>query len=115
MHFATFSIDGEHNVAARNVKHYLLIIVCGLVILAAVILVLMNIGNYTERMSVYWRGIGRVSVGLLMLLSAAAGIIVFFLAKVFLRSSLGLWKSRRQEKRMAEVARKGMEQASKQE
>ena len=86
----------------ESVKGYLLVIPSGLVLLAAVVLVILQWGNHGA-FSAYGRNM-TVNVAVLMLLSALGGIVVVALGKVFWVGAMALRRSRKIEAAKAEQA-----------
>jgi hypothetical protein len=101
----------------RITKAYLQVILSGLLLLALAVLLILQWGNpssfsfygknYAIRLSDEGLATGGVNTGVLMLLSAAGGVAVYFAGRQFLRGSLALWKYRREHPRSAGGASAG--------
>ncbi len=86
------------------IKAYFFAIFGGLVILAAVLLVIMQWGNHVEfnlygtMLTVDKKGgkiVGGVDMALLMLLSAAGGVVLFWLTRRMIRGIITIGRARR--------------------
>ena len=74
-------------------KGYVLVIVSGLVVLAALLLVVLQWGN-TSVFSLYGKNV-EANTGLLVILSAVGGVVVMFMTKALFHGALILRKARR--------------------
>lgn len=78
-------------------KGYVLIVLSGLVILAAVVLVALQWGN-RGNFSLYGKNIPDASTAVVVLASAAGGVVLLSLAKVMARGISALRKGRREQR-----------------
>lgn len=101
----------------QSVKGYVLVILSGLVILAAALLVILQWGNPAE-FSLYGKNYsiskqedggatGGVNTALLMLCSAAGGLLLFWTAKVMIRGIGALRRGRKEAGRAPSAAPSG--------
>jgi uncharacterized integral membrane protein len=88
-----------------NVKNYLFVLLGGLVLLGAVILIGLQWGNSTDTFSLYGRTT-TVNLALLMLFSAVGGVLVWYTGRLLFRGMFGIWKYRRQQKKLDRMAEK---------
>ena len=79
-----------------SMKGYMLTLASALVILASIILIVMNWGNPFE-LSLYWKIFKGNSLGLLMLLSAVSGIIIWWSFRLLIAGVRSLRKGRMQQ------------------
>ena len=104
--------------SVKRVKGTVLVVISGAVILAAGLLVVLNL-PHPAQLNLYGpvytvdidpdtkQRVGAVNTGLLMLCSAAGGVLVFWMAKVLLRGIGALRKARKEsETREAAAALK---------
>ncbi len=77
-------------------KGYVLVVLSGLILLAAALLVILQWGNQAK-LSLYGKNV-EVNTFALVLCSAAGGIVIVFLCWVFVRGLRSLLKGRRKEK-----------------
>ena len=81
-------------------KGYVLVVLSGLVILAAAILVALQWGNRGD-FSLYGKNIPDASTAVVVLTSAAGGVVLLYLAKVMARGISALRKGRREQRQRA--------------
>ncbi|MGC9455324.1 MAG: hypothetical protein ACP5HU_10735 [Phycisphaerae bacterium] len=110
----------------RTVQGYILIVVTGALLLAAGILIVLQWGNHAE-FSFYGKNYsirtieggqvdGGVNTAVLILLSAAGGILMWWCVKLLFRSARGVRRSRRDDagravqKRVEKLEKAGGEQ-----
>ena len=80
------------------IKQYFLVIVSGLVILAAAMLCLTNIGNEGD-VHLFSQTFPGRSIGLIMLISAIAGVITWKMIKIFGGNSWQIYLARKKQKK----------------
>ena len=89
----------------KTVRAYIIAVVCGLILLAAVLLVILQWGNPAE-FSLYGKNYslrfqkdgsasGGVNTGLLIIISAAGGILLFYVCKLLVWGIRTIVRSRR--------------------
>lgn len=81
---------------ANVFKGYFLMVSSGLVLVAALVLLILQWGNHTQ-LSLYGKNIEQASTLLLMVLSAIGGLVMLFLAKILLRGLVALKKGRQEQ------------------
>ncbi len=75
------------------IKGYVLVIVSGLVLLAAGLLIILQWGNFTD--VTMYGPVVKVNTGLLMIASAVGGIAIGFLVRAMVYGLLAMHKGRR--------------------
>ncbi|MFP3938598.1 MAG: hypothetical protein ACLFVW_09695 [Phycisphaerae bacterium] len=110
----------------KTVQSYTLVVLTGILLLAAIILVVLQWGNHAE-FSFYGKNYsirtieggkvdGGVNTALLMLFSAAGGIVLWWCVKLLFRSVRAVRRSRREDadrgvqKRVEKLEKSGGEQ-----
>ena len=88
--------------AFSGTKAYLRIILGSLVLLAALVMLLTNLGNRAT-IHVYWETLAGVSLGWILLLSAASGVAVYFAVIHLVRGIRGLVRRRHARQAAAAV------------
>ncbi len=79
--------------SAKNISSYLQVILTGAVLLAAAMLVILQWGN-TTGVTMYGPLV-TVNTAILMLCSAAAGVVLLWLAKIFFRGAGAVRRARK--------------------
>jgi len=87
----------------KLIKSYLLVVICGLVLLAAALLVILQWGN-SSSFSLFGKNYGQntpggVNTGLIMICCLVAGPLLIVLGKTLLRSAVVIWQERRSARR----------------
>jgi len=105
-------VKGE-TVGLKQAKNYILAVLGGLVLLAGVLLILLQWGNETENFSLYGRSMtDGVNLALLMGGSAVGGVVLWFMLRMFLASTMGIWRSRRNAQKLQKMADKAIAQSA---
>ena len=92
----------------RSLKAHFQVILGGFVLLAAALLIILNLAN-GALFSLYGKNIGAVSggeiaggvsTGVLMLFSAIGGVLLWYVGRLFVHGAMQIWRQRRQQARM---------------
>jgi hypothetical protein len=94
----------------KIIKGSLMLTAAGVFLIAAVVLVLMNLGNTIGNLSFYWRTINGVKVALVMLISAGVGAVTPMITRLLFRGIRDLRGGRLQQK--VEIAAKAAQQGA---
>ncbi len=89
------TFQGAHDMA----KHYFMVVISGLFLLAIVILFVNNAGNTCENLHFYWTTLNGQSVGLIMLVSAGVGVITWKMLRIFGKNSWRIYRGRKQRQK----------------
>ena len=65
----------------RGLKGWILAIVAGVYLAAVTVLVIMNLGNRIANVSVYWKTVNDLPLGVSMLVAMAMGLVVWWAIK----------------------------------
>ncbi|MFP4353971.1 MAG: hypothetical protein ACLFUJ_02515 [Phycisphaerae bacterium] len=88
-----------------NAKNYFYVVIGGLVALAAIILIGLQWGQHTDTFNLYGK-VTTVNLSILVMLSAIGGVVVWYTSILLVRGTLGIWKYRRQQKKLDRMADK---------
>jgi len=82
------------------IRKYIAVVFSGLVLVAALIFLVMNIGDThtCNNLNIYNRTLTNVNIDKVMVLSAVAGVILWIFVKMFARNSWGIFRERRKQK-----------------
>jgi len=91
--------------ASGKIGSYISAVACGIILLAAAVLVVLQWGNRSS-FSLFGKNYGEnpsggVNTGLLMILCVAAGPLLLILVKTMVRSALAIRRDRKQEHKPA--------------
>ncbi|MCD4825144.1 MAG: hypothetical protein K8S55_11090 [Phycisphaerae bacterium] len=80
----------------NTIKGYIYVVASGLFLLAAAILVFSNLGVYCKSLTFFWTQLEHQSVAVLMLVSAAMGIVTYWMVKLFIKGAMDIWRGRKE-------------------
>jgi hypothetical protein len=78
----------------NSVKGYVFVVLSGVYLTAAAILVLSNLGVYCDSITFFWMQPKMVSVGLMMLISAAVGFVTLWMARLMINGVKAIRRGR---------------------